>query len=555
MEECTSLMATTTTTTRHVMRTAVRHVVADPADPVPSFRLFQRDDKYLKPAPARVMSKDGDVDTRLATVVLSTDDEWSSLVSMLKESVAADKGLTSRGSEQVDLDLVLENRLVSLHRAHIRTDATEEDVSQTVDACFRSRKDAISAFLLLIRGGRYTSRQMRLVEQLQVHFGARAFKYLVVVSLEDGKMADTLDDALLELINACDGRYCRLTASTAVDKINALVNMADGTLAESGDGGYGRTALDEAKRRNTEDTAVSILRQKVREAEEGLQAFGRMAAQSEERRAKEAEELRAKHAEERRKEATERRRCQVKKETLEEAVISHRATLHLHVKPHGDDDDDANKLSVVLLGLSGSGKTSALSLISARAGNPYRDSGSDAETPQPTLACTRREVRVAGRRLILVDTPELWDEDGVENQEKVGRFTRGESQMLAHLQKVFGRDAAERAVLLFVRMDSGVARSQRVHNYVAGAHAALRQLVRCCGSRYYELSLAAPPCDGLSYPQVRELLEGIFKLAASHAGRGHAIRRFSVRELQDRKKSVEDSNDAASEDNFLLMEN
>ncbi|XP_061650035.1 uncharacterized protein LOC133487455 [Phyllopteryx taeniolatus] len=571
MQECTSLMATHAKN-HVVVRKAVLHLVAEPADPVHSLGLFRTDGKHLKAAPARVMSNNGDVDIRQTMVVLSTDDQWSSLVSLLKESAVVDKELTTRGSQQVYFDLVLEKRLVSLNRADILGDATEEEVSRAVNGCFEACKDAISAFLLLIQGGNYTSRQMRLVELLQVHFGAEAFKYLLVVSLEDGKTADTLDDALLELIDACDGRYCRLTTSAARDKMNALVSMVDYTLAESG--GYGRAALDEAKRRSTEDTAMSILSQKVREAEERLQAFGRMAAQSEERRAKEAEEMRAKHVEERRKEAVERKRYEIKKESLEEAVISHRATLHLHIKPHVHDDD-ANNLSVVLLGLSGSGKTSALSLISARAGNRYRDSESHAENPRPTLSCTRREVCAAGRRLVLVDTPELWDEDGVENPEKVkdclalalpgphvyllvlqvGRFTWGESQMLAHLQKAFGKDAAERTVLLFVRMDSGPERPQRVHDYMAGAHAALRQLVRRCGSRYYELSLAAPPRDGLTYPQVRELLAGIYKLAASHGGRGHSVKRFSVRELQDRKKAMEDSKDAALEDNFLLIEN
>uniref|UniRef100_A0A3Q2Y1A1 AIG1-type G domain-containing protein n=1 Tax=Hippocampus comes TaxID=109280 RepID=A0A3Q2Y1A1_HIPCM len=481
-----------------------------------------------------------------------------------------DKAL-SQGSKRVDLEFVLDNRLVSLHRADIPPDATDEIVSQAVNGCFRSCKDGISAFLVLIRGGNYTAGQMRLVKLLQVHFGAEAFRYLVVVSLEDAKMTNTLDDTLLELIDACDGRYCRLTTSEARDKVNALVSMVDYMLVESGGaGGYSQAMLGEAERRSAEDTSMRMLKQKVREAEAKMRAFGQMTAQREERRAKEVEELRAKHAEERRKEAAERRSYQAKKETLEEAVISHRATLHLHNKP---DDEDTNKLSVVLLGLSGSGKTSALNLISARAGNHYPDSGSDDEIPQPTLACTRREVCVAGRRLVFVDTPELWDGDGVENPEKVkdclalalpgphvfllvlqvGRFTQCESLMPAHLQKVFGRDASERAMVLFVHLDQGLKRSQRVHEYVAGAHVALQELVRRCGSRYYEVSLATPH-KGPSYPQVRDLLAGIEKLAASHGGRGHIVKRFSAQELQDRKKAMEDNKDAPWEDNFLLAE-
>ncbi|XP_077394318.1 uncharacterized protein LOC144031254 isoform X2 [Festucalex cinctus] len=537
-----------------------------PADPVQSLDLFRTDNTHLQAVPARVMTYNGDVDTRQAVVVLSTDDEWASLVSLLKESVP-DKESTSQGS----FELVLDKRSVSLHRANIPADGPGEVVSRAVNGCFPSPKDdGISAFLLLIRGGHYTSGQMCLAKLLQVHFGSEAFKYLVVVSLDNAKTADTLDHALLELLDACDGRYCRLSAEAAREQVNVLVSMVDYTLAESGGGGYSQAMLDEATRRRTEDTAMRMLRQKVRKAEERVQGLRRTAAQREERRAREVEELRAKHAEERREEVAERRRCEAKKESLEEVVISHQATLWRHIKPQ---DDDINKLSVVLLGLSGSGKTSALNLISARAGNQYRDSGSDNETSKPTRACTRREVCPAGRRLVLVDTPELWDEDGVENLEKVkdclalalpgphvyllvlqvGRFTQCESLMLAHLQKVFGRDAAEHAMVLFVHMGQGPKRSQRVHEYVAEAHVALRELVRRCGSRYYELSLATPH-NGLTYPQVRELLVGIDKLAASHGGRGHVIKRFSAQELQDRKKALEDTKDTPCEDNFLLIE-
>ncbi|XP_061156745.1 uncharacterized protein LOC133168988 isoform X1 [Syngnathus typhle] len=504
-------------------------------------------------------------------VVLSTDDEWSSLVSLLRESTV-DKELTSQGSKQFCFELVLDNRVVSLHRADLLQDATDEVVGQAVNGHFESCADGIAAFLLLIRGGLYTAGQMRLVKLLQIHFGAEAIKYLVVVSLEDGKTVDMLDDALLELINACDGRYCRLTASATREKVGALVSMVNYSLAEnSGGGGYSRAMLYEDKRRSTEDMAIELLRQKAREAGEKAKVCGQMSVQREERRAKEVEELRAKHAEERRQEATERRCYEAKKESLEEAVISHQATFQLYNKP---DDDDPSKLSVVLLGLSGSGKTSALNVISAQAGNRYPDSGYGRETTKPTLSCARREIRGPGRRLVLVDTPELWDEDGVENLEmvkdcvalalpgphiyllvlQVGRFTQCESLMLAHLHKVFGRNASEHAMVLFVHMDQQQPkRSQRVHHYVAGAHAALRELLRRCGSRYYELSLAAPH-DALSYPQVRELMMGIDKLAAAHGGRGHVIKRFSTQELQDRKKVMAGTEGAAWEDKFLLIE-
>lgn len=228
---------------------------------------------------------------------------------------------------------------------------------------------------------------------------------------------------------------------------------------------------------------------------------------------------------------------------------------------------------MILLGLSGSGKSSALNLILERAGNQYSANRSGVEAPQPTLSCERKEVFAAGRRLVLVDTPELWDEDEVENVElvkdclalslpgphvfllvlQVGRFTQGECEMLGHLQRIFGRDLTEHTIVLFVHSDGNQRRPQRISDYVAGAHAALQGLIRKCGSRYYELNATASH-NALSYPQVNDLLSGMNKLVASHGGRSYAVKRFTVQELKERKKVIEERKEGALEVNYLLKD-
>lgn len=172
-----------------------------------------------------------------------------------------------------------------------------------------------------------------------------------------------------------------------------------------------------------------------------------------------------------------------------------------------------------------------------------------------------------------MDTPELWDEDGAENLEmvkdclalslpgphvflivlQVGRFTQGESEMLGHLQKIFGREFAEHAVILFVRFDGNQHRPQRINDYVAGAHSTLQDLIRKCGSRYYELNVTKSQ-NALSYPQVKDLLSGINKLVASHGGRSYSVKRFSVQELQERKKEIKERKEGLMEINCLLRE-
>lgn len=227
---------------------------------------------------------------------------------------------------------------------------------------------------------------------------------------------------------------------------------------------------------------------------------------------------------------------------------------------------------MVLLGLSGCGKTSALNLILERAGGHYSASEARPEAPQPTLACDRKKVFAEGRQLVLVDTPEMWDEDGTEKLElvkdclalslpgphvfllvlQVGRFTQGECNMLGHLQKIFGRDFVHHAIILFVRFDgSGGQRPQRISDFLAGAHATLQGVVQKCGSRYYELNVTRSQ-NALSYPQVKELLSGINKVAASYGGQAYSTKRFSVQELQGRKRQLEGRKEGALEGNYLL---
>lgn len=236
-------------------------------------------------------------------------------------------------------------------------------------------------------------------------------------------------------------------------------------------------------------------------------------------------------------------------------------------------EDDTKKLSVVLLGLSGSGKSSALNLILERAGSQYPVNGCSLD-PQPTAWCERHEVLAAGRRLILVDTPELWDEDGLEDLElvkdslalalpgphvfllvlQVGRFTQGECEMLGQLQRILGRDFTEHALVLLVHTGEGQRlRPWSVNDYVSGAHAALQGLIRRCGSRFHELNVSRSQ-NALSFPQVKELLAGIHKLVASHGGRAYSVKRFSVQELQERKKSIQQRKEGALEVNSLLRD-
>jgi len=264
-------------------------------------------------------------------------EEWSSLKSLLQDSSEENCHQTTfntQGSNEI-CNLTVEGVLISLHYADLKEDMTEETICQVIEGCFKSCTDGISTFLLLIQGGCYTKKERILIEILQAHFGAEALNYLVILSVEDRNVIDTLDDTLLDLINACNGRYCRITSSTANGGLHALLEMFNYMLTENGATGYTEAMLSESKKRCAEDSAMNMLRQKIQEAEEKEQAFKELVQQQEERRAKEMEALKAKHAEERIKEATERKQYETKKESLHEAVISHKAMLQFQTRAPG----------------------------------------------------------------------------------------------------------------------------------------------------------------------------------------------------------------------------
>lgn len=275
--------------------------------------------------------------TGQSMVVLATVEQWLSLKALLQDSSGDDHlqfTYRSLGSNQV-CDFTVDGHSFRLHYADLKQDMAEECTCQALDGCFKSCKDGLCTFLLLIQGGNYSKSEKRLIEMLQAHFGAEALKYLAVLSLENGTAADTLDDALLDLINTCDGRYCRITSSAAGNGLCTLLEIVDYMLTEYGVTGYTDTMLAKARKRSTEDLSMKMLKQKAQEAEEKEQAFRQLVQQQEERRAKEMEELKAKHAEERKKEAAEKKQYETKREGLEEAMISHRATLQTQMSVTG----------------------------------------------------------------------------------------------------------------------------------------------------------------------------------------------------------------------------
>ncbi|KAJ3582975.1 hypothetical protein NHX12_000046 [Muraenolepis orangiensis] len=490
-------------------------------------------------------------------VVVSSDQLWSALTSLLQEDLAGEgsnMSLSSAGPYRV-CDVTLDQRPLRLLSVALKQNTSKEDMGQALEGCFRSTDHGAVLFLLLIQGGHY-AKEEELVRILQERFGAEVFKFLVVLSLERDAVVvvDVLDHSLNDLIDLCNGRFCLVTGPPATrGELLELQKMVDRALEENGAGGYSREMLEQASRSNTEDTAMGLLLEKLLRSDEQQTAFREKVRLREEERAGELEELKRSQAEEKRRETEENQRLQENTESLEEAILSLFFLSNVQ-------DDETRSTCVILVGQSGSGKTSTMNIILKRAHQRYTPEDPGLQVPQPTTCCRRREVLRGGEKLVLVDTPELLDEDGSEDVEAVkdslalalpgphafllvlqtGRFTQGESRLLAQLPKMFGPRFAERVVVVFTHGDDDRTSeaSGALERYVASAPAALREMVRRCGSRYHAVNVGSRRA-ALRHPQVRELLSGVGKLVASHAGEPLASKRFPNEGLRERKENME----------------
>ena len=285
-------------------------------------------------------------------VVVCWDPLWSSLTSLLQENVGVEGigvALSSAGPYRV-CDVTADQRSLRLLSVALGKDMDPKEVGRALDGCFRSVAQGAVVFLLLLRGGRY-AREEELVGALQERFGAEVFQFLLVASVERAAVEEVvLDDGLLELIRLCDGRFCRVGGPPATSRgeLTALHKMVDQTLGENGAAGYSREMLDAAGRRNTEDTAMGLLTEKLLRATEQQEAFREKVRRREEERRRELDELKRRQAEERKREAEEGSRYQEKKKSLEEAVRSHAFMVHLETSgAPGRNDSWFQRVGVV----------------------------------------------------------------------------------------------------------------------------------------------------------------------------------------------------------------
>ncbi|XP_053198774.1 GTPase IMAP family member 9-like [Scomber japonicus] len=165
------------------------------------------------------------------------------------------------------------------------------------------------------------------------------------------------------------------------------------------------------------------------------------------------------------------------------------------------ENHSVNKVNLVLLGMSGTGKSASGNTILGRT-----QFVSKASSVSVTTECQAAETEIKGTCVRVIDTPDMFDDEiksSVKNQHvtqckqlicqsdpcvyllvmHVSRFTDGERDILRKFEETFGSRAKEQTIILFTRGEDLQSSDMSLEDFLQDCQAELRNIVKQCGGR------------------------------------------------------------------------